>query len=780
MKNLILILVSFIGLCGFSFSQEITQTVKGQIIDQITLEPLVGANIVLLDSNPLKGSMTNLDGEFIIQNVPIGRQSLKVSMLGYETYVIHNVLVGSGKEIVLDISLKATTSELDEIVIVSQSKRDKPINILATLSSRKFSVEENQRFAGGLDDPARLVSSFPGVAAPAINSNGIVVRGNSPSGLLWRIEGVEIPSPNHFADLEIAGAGALTVLSNQVLANSDFYTGAFPAEYGNATSGVFDMKLRSGNTSNREYTLQGGLLGLDFATEGPFQKGKDATYLMNYRYSTLGLIAAFIPDDAGILKYQDMSFKMKFPLENFGTLSIWGIAGYDSVDTEAQPVDEWESVDDREDSQLTQYLFASGLNHKIRLGSKSLLNSTLAFTGNGLTFKEQYLDENLVSNPISDAAKNNNKITFQSFLNTHLGTSHFNRTGFYINRLAYDLDINDSETPQSSIANLVDEKGSAMLYQFFSQSKFQLTERLNLNTGLHGQYFQLNNSFSLEPRIALKYQLKSNQSLAIAYGSHSKVEALPIYFVNINNMQPNKDLKLMKSNHFVLSYEYMMNDNLKLSIEPYYQHLKSVPVSPISYISTINTENILFFNEALVSSGTGRNIGIDVSLDRYLKNGFYYMLSASVFDSKYTANDDLERNTRFNKNYVFNALVGKEWEVGRGKNNLLSTNIRLNYLGGNRIESIDMQASINQQDVVYGETNGEFSFAKKHKDLPITSFSVSYRKNKPKHSSVWSLQVMNSSQAEEHDKDIFNLNTGTIETKYSKTVIPNFSYKIEF
>ena len=224
----------------------------------------------------------------------------------------------------------------------------------------------------------------------------------------------------------------------------------------------------------------------------------------------------------------------------------------------------------------------------------------------------------------------------------------------------------------------------------------------------------------------------------------------------------------------------MITDNLKLSIEPYYQRLTNVPVSPDSYISTINIQNSLFFDDVLVNDGTGRNIGVDLSLERYLNNGLYWMFSASVFDSKYTAKDGIERNTRFNKNYVLNALIGKEWQVGINKNNLLSANIRFNYLGGNRAESIDAQRSIDQEEVIYGETNGELSFAKKYKDLPITSLSVSYRKNKPKHSSVWSLQVLNSSQAEEFDKDIYNTKTNMIESRFSRTMVPNLSYKIEF
>jgi hypothetical protein len=780
MKKILFTLVSIVSFCGLSFSQTLTQTVKGHVFDKTTQEPLVGATIVLLNSNPLVGTITNLDGDFFLENVPIGRQSIKISIIGYESYFANQILISSGKQVVLNIGLLEQATELNEVVISPKRNKEKPINTMATVSSRQFTVEETQRYAGGLNDPARLVSSFAGVATPSISSNGISVRGNSPSGLLWRIEDVEVPSPNHFANLTIAGAGLLTVLSNQMMGNSDFYTGAFPAEYGNATSGVFDINLRTGNTDEREYTIQAGLLGLDFATEGPFKKGKKASYLFNYRYSTLALIGSFLPDDSGILKYQDLSYKINLPTKKAGTFSLWGIGAFDGIDMDALEPDEWEAITDSDNSQTSLYMFATGINHKTSLSTNTHLKTAFSVTGNGMTHKEQRLDDDLQPQPQSDAFKNDYRITLQSNMTHYFGEKHTNRTGFYVSHLGYDLDIKEATLTGGNLENLVKENGQSDLFQFYSQSKIKLSKQLLLNAGFHTQYFKLNNDFSLEPRIALKYQLNEKQSLALAYGLHSRIESLPIYFVNDAGNQPNKNLKLMKSNHLVLSYNSMLTDNLKLSIEPYYQRLTNVPVSPDSYISTLNIQNSLFFDDVLVSDGTGRNLGIDLSIERYLNDGLYWMFSASVFDSKYTAKDGIERNTRFNKNYVINALIGQEWQMGRHKNNLLSANLRLNYLGGNRVEAIDEQSSLNQQDIIYGETNGKRSFVDQYPGTPITSFTISYRKNKPKYSSVWSLQVLNSAQAEEFEKDFYNLKTNMIDSKFSKTVVPNLSYKIEF
>ena len=599
--------------------------------------------------------------------------------------------------------------------------------------------------------------------------------------MLWRIEGVEIPSPNHFADLTIPGAGLLTALSSHTMGNSDFYTGAFPAEYGNATSGVFDINLRKGNASKRENTIQAGLIGIDFSTEGPVKKGHESSYILNYRYSTLALIGQLLPSNAGILRYQDLSYKINMPTQKAGTFSLWGIGAYDAIDTEALEPADWKSTTDRDNSQTSLYLFGSGLSHRIAIRPNSFLKTSLAISGNGLSFAEQRTDLEQIFHPLSDAQKNHYRVTFQSNLTSYLGHHHTNRTGFYINHLGYDLNINQASGKVGIPDNLINEQGTSNLLQFYSQSKIDVTRRLTINVGIHTQYFRLTKKSAIEPRIALKYALSDKSQLAFAYGRHSQTESLPVYFVKSDlGRWSNQNLDLIKSNHLVLSYNTRLSENLKLSVEPYYQFLNDVPVVHNSYISTINSQDNLFFNQSLISGGTARNLGLDFTLERYLHKGLYYLFTASIFDSRYTGNDGIERNTRFNKNYVFNALIGKEWLVGANKNKLFGVNLRLNYLGGNRIESIDFAKSGDEQDIVYGETEEALSFSEKQKDTPIISFTVSYRNNKPKYSSEWTLQVLNATRTKEFQTDFFNINTQMVEQKFGSILVPNLSYKIEF
>ena len=774
LKITLIILISY----SISFSQSITQSITGKIFDNLTREPLPFANIVVLDTDPLIGTTSDLEGNFIIKKIPVGRHNIKVTMMGYESRLLNELLISTGQQPVLNIGLQQTVLNMDQVVV--RVNKDVPVNTMTTVSGRQFTVEETQRYAGGLDDPARLASSFAGVATPSVSSNGISVRGNNPEGLLWRIEGVEAPNPNHFADLTVVGGGLLTAISNQIMGNSDFFTGAFPAEFGNATSGVFDINLKTGNSNKREYTLQAGVIGVDFSTQGPFVQGKEASYLMNYRYSTMALVSPLLPNDTGILKYQDLAFKTNFPTENSGTFSFWGVGALNGQEMDAADSLDWKANFDRDNSKTSLYMFATGLTHKMALNSSTFLNTTLSATGNGLNHEEQRLNYQLQPRPQSFVDNDTWRMSIQSSLGRRFNKKHSNQTGFCFSHLGYNVEIEQSQTEGAVPISTAKQKGKSGLWQFYTQSKISLTSHLSLNLGLHSQYFLLNKKHSIEPRIGVKYHLNDKHSLAFAYGLHSRIERLPVYFVDMDGMNPNKNLDLLKSAHYVFAYDVKLGEHLRWRVEPYYQHLYNIPVSPDSYISTINIENDVFFDHELVSKGKGRNIGLDMTFEQFLYKGFYYLVTASVFDSKYTDAKGITRNTRFNKNYVLNVLAGKEWTVGKNKNNILGANIRINYMGGNRKEAIDTDASLNDKDIVYGESDGNKAFSDCHSATPIISFSISYRKNKPNYSSVWALQILNMTGAKEFSNDYYNIKTGKIETKYEGIMVPNLSYKVEF
>ena len=266
-----------------------SQNLRGQILDLDSKTPLIGVNIILGSEGPPLGTITDTLGYFRFENVPVGRHELKCSYIGYESEIRTNLVVASGKEYVIHIEMEESITELDEVRIISLSNNSKPINDLAVVSGRSFSAYEVENYPGSISDISRVAVSFPGVVSPNDGQNHIIIRGNSPKGLQWRLEGVEIPNLNHFSDIGASGGG-VNVVSSHMLASSDFLTGAFPAEYGNALSGVFDLRLRTGNNEKHEQTFQIGLLGTELMVEGPINKATNTTYIAQYRYSTLKLI----------------------------------------------------------------------------------------------------------------------------------------------------------------------------------------------------------------------------------------------------------------------------------------------------------------------------------------------------------------------------------------------------------------------------------------------------------------------------------------------------------
>lgn len=782
MINRILLIITLISAIGnFVSAQDLTQTVRGKIIDEVTEFPLIGATIYVTGSDPVLGASADIDGEFEIKNVPIGRQTLNISFVGYEPVVIPDILIHSGKSVYLEIKMKEQAFAMDEIVIEAEKDKDVPINDLAGVSTRTFSVEETQRYAGGLDDPGRMVTAFAGVTPTTLGQNAIIIRGNAPKGVQWRMEGIEIPSPSHFAGATITGGGFVTLLSSHVLANSDFLTGAFPSEYGNALSGVFDMNLRSGNNQERENTFQAGLLGIDFASEGPISKNSKASYLFNYRYSTLGLIEPVLPEETNTIRYQDLSFKLNFPTKKAGEFSFWGVGGKDfGKKNEKLIMDQslWEIEDDLQDYEYGFLVGASGIKHKINFGKNTMWKSSVVASVNDSYWDIDRLNESLELHPESRVDNVTGQFSFSSILNHKFSRRHKNRTGIMAHQHFYDIRIQEANDSGDPLTTIVDNNGSNSRWQFFSQSRFDLSNSITLNVGLHSQFFQLNKQFTLEPRANLQWHINDTKSVSIGYGNHSQMEDLKVYFIQNNSGEKvNEDLKMTRAHHLVLSYDWLIKDNLRLKIEPYYQYLYDAPVIADSSFSMLNFEQDWFLTADLVNEGKGRNYGVDLTLERFLDNNIYYLITGSVFKSEYRGGDGIWRDTRFNRGYAFNILGGKEWKLGATGNKWLGLNIRMNLMGGLRFSPVDVNSSISDKEVVYNEND---AFSNQAPSINYVDFTISYRKNKKKHSSVWTLQVKNALGYEDFDGHRYNFMRNIVEEDNSTIVIPNLSYKIEF
>lgn len=765
-------------------AQTYTQTLKGTVLDKAVKTPLVGATVALLSTDPQRGAVTDADGRFRLTRVPVGKQTMRVTYLGYKEFVTANVTLNSGKETELVIELEEDFVQSKEVVITAGIEKQKPLNELSTVSARTFSVEETQRFAAAVNDPARMAASFAGVAMPADGNNYISIRGNSPNGLLWRMEGVDIPNPNHFSSVGTSGGG-ISILSAQLLTNSDFTTGAFAAEYGNALSGVFDLKLRKGNSERREYTFQAGVLGLDAATEGPFRLGKQTgSYLINYRYSTLSVLSKMgVNIGDGVTNFQDLSFNVWLPAGKAGVFTLFGMGGL-SDQTQQGKADSllWAEDDfKRYDVDFVANTGVAGLTHSLILNDKTYLKTVVAASGTKNGERTDKLLDDYSMRRQFDNEHIQTKLTVSSTLSHKFNARHFLRAGGYVNFLNFDFSQNEFIEENDRLEEQLKVSGNGTSVNTFAQWQYRATERLTLNAGLHGLFFLLNNTASVEPRASVKYAFSEKQSLSFGYGLHSQIQPLGVYFTKItgddgNFTTPNRDLGLSKAHHFVLSFDQSLPGNWRVKPEIYYQSLTNVPVNGAAAdaFSMLNLTQG-FVNESLVNEGLGRNYGLELTVEKFLTRGFYFLLASSVFQSEYRGSDGVWRNTRFNSNYVNTLTAGKEWEWK--KNRTFGVNIKLTSLGSLRESPIDLAASREKGETVRDDSR---AFEDQMPAYFRLDTGVRLKRNYRSLTTTLGLDLQNATNRQNVFGRYFNEKKGTIEQYYQAPLIPVLSYKLEF
>lgn len=778
-KQLLLLTGLCMSILSFGQSSSLVQTIHGRIVDEDSGLPLIGATIMVIDSDPLLGSTTDTEGYYTISKVPVGRVNLLIQYLGYEQKVIPNILLTSGKEAVINIGLRESLVKMDELVIKAEHEKGEVLNDMAYLSARSFTVEETKRYAGSLNDPARMVSAYAGVSGDAIGDNAIIVRGNSPNGIQWRLEGVEIPSPNHFSNEGDTG-GSINVLNSNMLATSDFFTGAFAPQYGNVLSGLFDMNLRTGNNQKREYSASVGIIGTDVTLEGPFSSGYKGSYLVNYRYSSLSVLDNMgVVDFDGVPKYQDLSFKIELPAGKRSTFSLFGIGG-DSHILGADYQDDEETLKSYE-SDFGSKMGVAGLRYTNILSDKLKFWTTVSAGYNSSTlYEDKFLDQN---NPVSnyDMSLEKSNAKWLGRLQYKANARNKLLTGAQITRynynfLMYKLDDN-------IWTKELDEDGDAMLYQGFVSWKHRFTTRVSMVTGVHYLSVNINDHDVIEPRFSLRYELPKNQALTLGFGMHSKMHALTQYYSNYydeegNVSQPNTNLDFTHAVHYVVGYENQLTEKLHFKIEAYYQDLYDVPVEddPTSSFSLLNEEGG-FLDKKLVNEGTGKNYGVEVSLERFYNNHFYYLFTASVFDSKYEALDGKEYNTHYNNHYVTNLLIGKEFVFGRqDKPRTIGVNGRITMMGGRYYTPVDLEASIagNEEVLIDDAWSKQWD--------PVMSFNlgITYRVDSKKISQELKLDLMNASNADTIIGEYYDEFNKSIDYDRQVSLIPNLYYKIYF
>ena len=781
--------ISFI-ICGLllisallSAQQQYEQTVRGVVFEKNTMESLPGATVIVSSGDKRLGAATNEKGEFSIAGVPVGRCNISVSMLGFTTFVSNNVLVYSGKETVLEIAMEEDVFALEEVTITAKVDKELPLNKMAVASARMLSSEEANRYAGTFaGDPARMVAGFAGVIANNDERNDIVIRGNTPAGLLWRLDGFEIPNPNHFGAMGASG-GPIGMLNNNLLANSDFYTGAFPAEFGNATSGVFDLRLRNGNNQKHEFLGSVGLLGIELGAEGPLSKKTGASYMINGRYAFFGVLKAMGVDlgFGGIPVYQDVCAKVNVPLKH-GNLSWITLLGSSEIEEKADFSDDYEWKDgDRDEYNLAKYgQTFTGLNYTHRFSASTRLENRLSYQ---FARAEYYRSDveygtGIVFPDLETENFREGKFAWQSVFNHRFSTKSSIKSGVGTDVFFTDLDKYNSFDNVSYVQN-----NHSALLKAFAQWQYRLGSSLSVISGVYGHYYTLNDDYSIEPRIGFKWEASPMTSFSLAGGLHSQMQHRIVQmYKDQTGKAVNKNVKMNKSWQAVAGYNQKIGAGMHLKTEVYYQWLFDIAVLPsVPYESYINYAQDDWYDEGdfvFVNKGTGRNYGLEMTLEKFFDKHYYFLLTASLYDSKYKPFDKIERRTRFAGNYAFNALFGYEWKLG--VRSLLSVNTKIAYIGGKREVPWRYVPANEPNDGYVWRFIHEEAYENKLPSYFRLDLNVNMKTNYKRYSLEWFIEMVNLTNHKNIWARAYNTHLETFDYEHQYGFMPIFGCRVFF
>jgi hypothetical protein len=775
LKSVMLRAILLIFLCSSTLFAQ-TSTIRGAVKDADTGLPLASATVQLLPTS--QGTTANDAGDFRFEQLPVGRYILSVSFVGYETVTIPEILLESGKEIVQDVKLTPAGKQLLEAIVTTA----RPV---AFNSVQSITIEQTLRYAATYLDPARVATSFAGVAAAHDQANGLVVRGNSPNGMQWRLEGVEIVNPNHlsnagtFSDRSTQTGGGVNILSTQLLGNSNFLSGAFPAQYGNAISGIMDMHLRKGNDEKAEFVAQAGLIGLDVAAEGPFSKKSKASYLANYRYSFTGLLGAMGVDFGGeVNRFQDLSFNINLPTAKGGTFTIFGIGGVSgNTFTAERDSSLWEYQKDGRDIIFKNKMGAAGLTHHYLIGKRTSWNTTIVASGftlsresfdiGGIDYSSRVLTESDEQTKARGAVSSN--VTHR-FSDRSRG-----RVGVYATR-GID-EILSNQYPGA-------RKLESLMLEPFVDWTYQLAPSLTTELGVHSVFStqtlheRKGKNVSLEPRAALRWRVDRSQQLSFSYGLHSQSHAAQVYLADYPtyDFTGNINLRPTRAHHFVIGYEKTLQKNSSLKIEAYLQNLYDVPVT-FGSASSFSTINLIetYVNQKLVNDGTGRNYGVEATYQKLLIDQFYMLVSGSVYSATYVGSDGVRRDSRFNGGHTFAFTGGKEFKTRKAS--IWGVNLKVLLTGGFRDTPINIDQSTRANATIYDERQ---AFSVKMKEYFRPDLRIYWKKSKARYSRTLALDLQNVSGTKNDAYDYFDTFRKAVVRQHQLGMIPVLSYRWEF
>ena len=785
--------------CGAVSMQ--AETLRGTVKDAITGEPLIGATVKIVELENV-AAIADIDGKYQINLSKGGRYTIEANYVGYEPSVTKEILISGAKEVVLDITLRENSTELKEVVVRPRVNKEATVNPTVLTGGVMLSMEEASRFAGGYNDPARLVMSFAGVSGEA-DGSGLSIHGNAPERMQYRIEGVEVFTPNHFNDLWNAGYGLVSALNSNVIGNSDFFTSTFNANYNNALSGVFDVKMRPGNNTKYENILQIGTVSEELTLEGPISRKHNSSYIVNYRYGFTSLVdkLGLVDTDGSHMSFQDFSWKLNFPTKRAGTFSVFGLGFFDTNWDERMKIKDTHSAYDASDNDCKLAQLLAGVSHKILLGNKWTWRSTLAYNMQHLKADEYYYglkrDENdVLIYPLeyeepekkylfSKQKTNEDRIIFNTELSKQVNDKWLTQFGGEYSHRFFNLVYRSADrlyAPVETMKDITNMKDDTGLASVFWQNLYKFNDHLSATAGISANYFLYSKKYSVEPRVSMKWDPNEKNSFALGYGLHSMVEKLDAYFYRDDDGKlVNKDLGLTKAHHFQATYMYKFNSNLTLRANAYYQYGFNTPVGIDGSTYCVTNRYFNFTDEPLVNKGNTRNYGADITLEHYMSHGFFGQTNISLYRSQYRGVDKVWRNQMYDRRFMFKILGGKEWIIGK---NVLNVSAKYSIQGGLRYTPIDVDqmnanidAGIVNDEPIYKDNE---AFTKHFKPTGIIDLTVSYKINKKRVSHTIAFEGLNILGTDTPMFQRFDLGTRQVRIDKGGISLPNIFYRLDF
>lgn len=764
---------------GLEDSQVIpNQTIRGRIWDKDSQQPIPFAAIFLPDTKPMRGAYSDKNGYFRINMVDVGRYNLQVSHVEYQPYLQTGLLISTGKEVILELQLIQKINTLETIQITDADPMATPLNPFETTSYQSYEVEEARRYPASYGDPARHAQAFAGLIGQNDIRNEIVIRGNNPRSIMWMVDGVEVPNPNHFGR-EGTSSGSVSMISTNLLENSEFLTGAFPAQYGNATGGIFDLRIREGNDSTFEHSVELGTLGLELASEGPIGRRIDykGSYLVNVRASVLNVIGNLLDTilvDEELTSYQDIAVKLHFPTKK-GAIDVLGIYGNSSSGL---------PNDDRRRTLVAGLQTLGILSYRRTIRENAYLKSSLSFMGSDIN--NRIFDKDSLDLYDQRDIAQKGIIRWNWLYHKRFSRRFIAEVGGVQSWRAYNFQGEMHSTvlaPPYQSWTTFDTTGFTRRTQVFFTGKYRFNEDTELVFGAHFLRHRLINESTIEPRLGFRYRPHPMHRMRVSLGWHSRMESLEYYFhLDPSGTPYQSSLKLPKALHFVAGYDFLPHPDWALTAELYLQYLYKMPIAVDStrrFFSTVLQPDGYYSGE-LFNNGEGLNQGIELSLHRRFAKSWYFLASGSYYQSIYRARDRTLRFTPYHGPIQLSVLGGREFAVGRnGKPHLLSLNGKFFFNNQQRLVVVDPSQPLQTSRYVQ-----HFSIAQcpdcGYYPYWRFDFQLIYRRNHKRFSGVWRADIQNVTRRQNIREVVYDPQTERINTEFHFRLLPVLSYRIEF